>query len=95
MLTGSTKLQRDISVRTIQSKATADTLDGSLIAPPFRFGMQKQYRLNDMDSRRGERKKAETTLKEGQAGASSQAEISQAATMAKSPSVAAATEAKK
>ena len=42
-------------------------MEGSLIAPPFKFGMQKNYRLNDMDSRRGERKKAETTLKEGNA----------------------------
>ena len=36
------------------------------MAGPFKFGMQKQYRqLNDMDSRNGERKKAETTLKHG------------------------------
>lgn len=64
---GSTnKLQRDLSVQTLQSKATAATLEGSLIAPPFKFGMQRQYReLQDMDSRQRERKKAETTLKEG------------------------------
>ena len=41
-------------------------MEGSLIAPPFKFGMQKQYReLKEMDSRQRERKKAETTLKEG------------------------------
>jgi len=26
------------------TKATADTMAGSLIAPPFAFGMQKQYK---------------------------------------------------
>jgi len=66
---GSTnKLQRDLSVKTIQSKATADTMtmEGSLMAGPFKFGVQRQYRhLNEMDSRSGERKKAETTLKNG------------------------------
>lgn len=41
-------------------------MEGSLIAPPFKFGMQKQYReLKEMDSRQRERKKAETMLKEG------------------------------
>lgn len=36
------------------------------MAGPFKFGMQKQYRqLNDMESRDGERKKAVTTLKDG------------------------------
>lgn len=41
-------------------------MEGSLIAPPFKFGMQKQYReLREMDSRQKERAKAETTLKEG------------------------------
>ena len=39
-------------------------MEGSLIAPPFKFGMQKSYRvLQEMDSRQAERKKAETTLK--------------------------------
>ena len=39
---GSTnKLQRDLSVATIMSKATAETMEGSLIAPPFKFGTQK------------------------------------------------------
>jgi len=64
----SKKLQRDISVRSIQSKLTADTLtmEGSLMAGPFKFGVQKSYRpLNEMDSRQTERKKAETTLKLG------------------------------
>ena len=45
------KLQRDLSVQTIQSKATAATMEGSLIAPPFKFGTQRQYReLREMDS---------------------------------------------
>lgn len=36
------------------------------MAGPFKFGMQKTYRkLDDMDSREGERKKALTTLKKG------------------------------
>ena len=38
---GSPMLQRDLSVATIISKATADTMEGSLIAPPFKFGTQK------------------------------------------------------
>jgi len=61
------------------------------MAPPFKFGMQKNYRLNEMDSRRGERKKAETLLKEGTVAAQSATEISGAApstTMGKSPSAA-------
>ena len=45
-------------------------MEGSLIAPPFKFGVQKQYRLNQMDSRQRERRKAETTLKEGAEAAS-------------------------
>ena len=66
MFGSSTKLQRDLSVRTFQSKQTADTMEGSLMAGPFKFGMQKTYRkLDDMDSREGERKKALTTLKNG------------------------------
>lgn len=39
---GSTnKLQRDLSVKTIQSKATADTMtmEGSLMGGPFKFGV--------------------------------------------------------
>lgn len=45
------KLQRDLSVQTIQSKATAATMEGSLIAPPFKFGTQRQYReLREMNS---------------------------------------------
>lgn len=46
MFASTVKLQRDLSVKTIQSKATADTLamEGSLMAGPFKFGMQKQYR---------------------------------------------------
>ena len=63
-------MQRDLSVKTIHSRATADTMEGSLIAPPFKFGVQKQYRLNQMDSRQRERRKAETTLKEGAEAAS-------------------------
>ena len=61
-------------------------MEGSLIAPPFKFGMQKQYReLKEMDSRQGERKKAETTLKEGSpektaAGSKSEAKLMPAAT---------------
>lgn len=41
VLSGAVKLQRDFSVRTIQSKATADTLamEGSLMAGPFKFGV--------------------------------------------------------
>ena len=35
------KLQRDLSVATIMSRATAETMEGSLIAPPFKFGTQK------------------------------------------------------
>jgi len=33
-----------MSVHTVMTKATADTMAGSLIAPPFAFGMQKQYK---------------------------------------------------
>ena len=51
VLGGANKLQRDLSVQTIQSKATAATMEGSLIAPPFKFGTQRQYReLREMDS---------------------------------------------
>ena len=61
MFGSANKLQRDLSVQTLQSKATAATMEGSLIAPPFKFGMQKQYReLREMDSQQRERKKAET-----------------------------------
>ena len=84
----SAKLQRDVSVRTIQSRATADTLEGSLMAPPFKFGMQKQYRLQEMDSRKGERKKAETTLKEGIVVGQSTTSLDNTKTVVKSPSVA-------
>ena len=35
---GSPKLQRDLSVKTMFSNATADTMEGSLMAPPFKFG---------------------------------------------------------
>ena len=35
------RLQRNMSVGTV---ATADTMAGSLMAPPFGFGMQKQYK---------------------------------------------------
>ena len=52
MLGGANKLQKDLSVATLASKNTTDTMEGSLIAPPFKFGMQKQYRqLQEMDSR--------------------------------------------
>ena len=55
---GSPMLQRDLSVATIISKATADTMEGSLIAPPSKFGTQKQYKpLGDFASRQGKRKK--------------------------------------
>ena len=37
-IAGATKLQRDLSVKTMHSNATADTMEGSLIAPPFKFG---------------------------------------------------------
>jgi hypothetical protein len=33
-----------MSTKTIFSKATADTLAGSVVAPPFKFGVQKQYK---------------------------------------------------
>jgi hypothetical protein len=33
-----------MSVATINSKATADTLAGSIIAPPFKFGKQVAYK---------------------------------------------------
>ena len=66
MLGGANKLQKDLSVATLASKATVDTMEGSLIAPPFKFGTQKQYRvLQEMDSRQKERKKAETILRDG------------------------------
>lgn len=38
------RLQRNMSVHTVMTKATADTLAGSLIAPPFAFGVQKAYK---------------------------------------------------
>ena len=64
LLSGSPKLQRDLSVGTIMSKDTVDTLNGSSMAPPFKFGVQKQYKpLAEFDSRRGERKAANTVLK--------------------------------
>ena len=78
MFGSANKLQRDLSVKTIHSRATADTMEGSLIAPPFKFGVQKQYRLNQMDSRQRERQKAETTLKEGAAAANAPKEEKQA-----------------
>ena len=37
----SPRLQRNMSTKTIFSKATADTLAGSVVAPPFKFGVQK------------------------------------------------------
>ena len=87
MFGSTTKLQRDLSVRTINSRATADTLEGSLIAPNFKFGIQKNYRqLQDMDSRKGERKKAETTLKLGiTVGQSSAKLVDAVAPVSKSP----------
>ena len=38
---GSPMLQRDLSVATMHSRATADTMEGSLMAGPFKFGTQK------------------------------------------------------
>ena len=70
------------------------------MAGPFKFGMQKHYRqLNDMDSRKGERKKAETTLKHGitlgVSKASLPTDATQSAAQIKTSTVAAASEVKK
>ena len=61
MFASSPKLQRDLSIKTMQTRATSDTLEGSLMAPPFKFGMQKQYKqLGEMDSRPRDIIRAET-----------------------------------
>lgn len=40
------------------SKNTSATLEGSVVAPTFKFGVQKQYKvLGEMPSRLGKRKK--------------------------------------
>ena len=50
------KLQKDLSVATIMSKNTSATLEGSVVAPTFKFGVQKQYKvLGEMPSRLGRR----------------------------------------
>ena len=41
----SPRLQKNMSTKTLASKATQDTLAGSVVAPPFKFGVQKQYKL--------------------------------------------------
>ena len=64
MFASSPKLQRDLSIKTMQTRATSDTLEGSLMAPPFKFGMQKQYKqLAEMDSRPQDRIRAETQIR--------------------------------
>lgn len=45
LLTSDRKLQRELSVGTLASKNTQSTLAGSVLAPPFRFGLQSTHRL--------------------------------------------------